>query len=74
MGRENERKENGKKENEGKSIFSFILFGWRENRGENEKKENERYVKWHIYPYSIIKYKCDIFIWLLNNFINYLNK
>ena len=61
-GKKMERKKMKRKKNKGKSIFSFLLFGWRENRGENKKKENERYVKWHIYPYSIIKYKYVIFI------------
>ena len=38
--KENKRKENGEKENKEKNIFSLLLFGWRENRRENKKKEN----------------------------------
>ena len=45
------RKKIKRKENEEKSMFSLPLFGSKENRKENEKKENEKYVKWCIYPY-----------------------
>ena len=36
-----ERKKIKRKENEEKSIFSLYMIGWR----ENEKKENESYIK-----------------------------
>ena len=52
-----ERKKMKRRENEEKNIFSLLLFGWKEHRRENEKKENKEYIKWHIYPYCIIKYK-----------------
>ena len=35
------KKENRKKENKEKSVFSLCMFGWR----ENEKKKNESYIK-----------------------------
>ena len=36
------------KENKKKSIFSFYMFGWREN------EEKMRVImKWHIYPYNV---------------------
>ena len=40
-----ERKKMKRRENEEKSMFSLLLFGWRENKRENKKKENEKYVK-----------------------------
>ena len=57
-----------RKENEYKSIFFFLLYGLREKRRESERKENEKYVKWHIYLCYIIKYKYVIFIEILNRF------
>ena len=40
-----ERNKMKRRENKEKTMFSLLLFGWRENREENKKKENEKYVK-----------------------------
>ena len=46
--KENKRKENEKKENEEKSMFSLLLFGYR----ENEKKE--KFISYKIIYISLI--------------------
>ena len=45
-----ERKKIERKENEEKCMFSFYMFGWRENEEKLRRKKMRVVLKWHIYP------------------------
>ena len=56
-----ERKKIKRKENEEKKyIFSLIV--WIKRKEKRKWEKNEKYVKWHIYPCCIIKYKYVILL------------
>ena len=51
-GKKIERKKIKRKENREKSMFSFCIFGWKENKEKMKIKKMRVEVKWHIYPYK----------------------